>query len=185
MPFASIGPIATHFPQRVETNAQLQEENPNWNLPLLEEKVGIRQRHIAEPDETPADLAVAACQRLFQEQDVDPASIDFLLYCTQTPDYPLPTTACLLQNRLGLSRHCGALDFNLGCSGYVYGLAMADGLIRTGAASRILLITSETYSKYIQPDDRSLRPIFGDAAAVTLVESSDTPALSGFQFGTD
>ena len=78
-----------------------------------------------------------------------PSPIDFLLFCTQTPDYPLPTTACLIQDRIGLPTHCGALDFNLGCSGYVYGLSLADGLIRSGAAKRILFITAETYSKMI------------------------------------
>jgi 3-oxoacyl-[acyl-carrier-protein] synthase-3 len=108
-----------------------------------------------------------------------------LLLCTQTPDYPLPTTACLMQQRLGLRNTCGALDFNLGCSGYVYGLSLADGLIRSGAAKRVLLVTAETYSKYIHPEDRSLRTIFGDGAAATLIESHPQPTLSAFQFGTD
>ena len=106
-----------------------------------------------------------------------PRRIDFLLLCTQTPDYPLPTTACLMQERLGLPTSVGALDFNLGCSGFVYGLALAEGLIRADAARRVLLITAETYSKYIHPDDRSLRTIFGDGAAATLLEAVDTPSL--------
>ena len=108
-----------------------------------------------------------------------------MLLCTQTPDYPLPTTACLLQSRLGLKTSVGALDFNLGCSGFVYGLSLADGLIRSGAARRVLLLTAETYSKYIHPTDRSLRTIFGDGAAATLIEAADEPTLSAFQFGTD
>ena len=107
------------------------------------------------------------------------------MFCTQTPDYPLPTTACLMQDRLGLPTSIGALDFNLGCSGFVYGLSLADGLIRSGTARRVLLITAETYSKYIDPTDRSLRTIFGDGAAATLVEASDEPSLGGFVFGTD
>jgi 3-oxoacyl-[acyl-carrier-protein] synthase-3 len=90
-----------------------------------------------------------------------------------------------MQDRLGLPTHCGALDFNLGCSGFVYGLALADGLIQSGTARRILLVTAETYSKYIDPDDRSLRTIFGDAAAATLIDVADEPTLRGFQFGTD
>jgi 3-oxoacyl-[acyl-carrier-protein] synthase-3 len=126
-----------------------------------------------------------ASQKLFEQYNIDPQSIDFLLLCTQTPDYPLPTTACLMQSRLGLPTSCGALDFNLGCSGFVYGLALADGLIRTGSANRILLITAETYSKYIDPTDRSLRTIFGDAGVATLVEAADKPSLSAFQYGTD
>lgn len=185
VPHASLGPIAVHFPERLETNADLQLEFPEWNLPQIATKTGIEQRYIAAEGETASDLATAATEKLFREHNIDPASIDFLLYCTQTPDYPLPTTACLLQDRLGLRTSCGALDFNLGCSGFVYGLAMAEGLIQSRAAKRILLVTSETYSKYIDPSDRSLRTIFGDAAAVTLVEASEEQTLWGFQFGTD
>jgi len=108
-----------------------------------------------------------------------------LLFCTQTPDYLLPTTSCLMQERLGLPMSIGALDFNLGCSGYVYGLALTDGLIQSGMAKRVLLITSETYTKFIDPTDRSLRTIFGDGAAATLVEAADEPSLGNFVFGTD
>ncbi len=183
--FASIGPIAIHLPERVETNDQLAAEFPRWDLNLIHSKTGIAQRHIAHPDECASDLGVAAAQKLFHTYDVDPRSIDFLLFCTQSPDYPLPTTACLMQTRLGLKTTCGALDFNLGCSGFVYGLALADGLIRTGSVRRILLVTAETYTKYISPDDRSLRTIFGDGAAATLIESSGVESLFGFQYGTD
>jgi 3-oxoacyl-[acyl-carrier-protein] synthase-3 len=183
--YAAVGPIAVHLPERVETNAQLKAEFPSWDLDLIYEKTGIGARHIAAPDECASDLAVAAAKRLFADYDVDPQSIDFVLLCTQTPDYPLPTTACLLQSRLGLKTSVGALDFNLGCSGYVYGLSLADGLIRSGAARRVLLLTAETYSKYIHPADRSLRTIFGDGAAATLVEAGEEPTLWAFQFGTD
>lgn len=185
MKHASIGPIFVVFPDRCETNEELKREFPNWDIALIEEKTGIAQRFIAAPGQTAADLGVVAAQRLFETYSVDPASIDFLLFCTQTPDYPLPTTACLIQDRLGLPTHCGALDFNLGCSGFVYGLSLAEGLIVSGAAKRILFITAETYSKYIDPQDRSLRTIFGDAAAATLIEASDLAELSGFCFGTD
>jgi 3-oxoacyl-[acyl-carrier-protein] synthase III len=183
--YAAIGPIAVHYPERVETNEDLQRAFPDWDLDLIYEKIGIASRHIAAADECASDLAVAAAQKLFSQFQIDPASIDFLLLCTQTPDYPLPTTACLLQSRLGLPISAGALDFNLGCSGFVYGLALADGLIRLGSCRRVLLITAETYSKYIDPTDRSLRTIFGDAAAATLVEAADEPAMCGFQYGTD
>lgn len=185
MKYASIGPIATHFPAKLETNDDLQEEFPNWDLKVIYSKTGIAQRYIAAPDETASDLGVAAAQRLFAEHDIDPQSIDFLMLCTQTPDYSLPTTACLMQDRLGLRLNVGAMDFNLGCSGFVYGLALADGLIRGGTAKRILLVTAETYSKYIHPSDRSLRTIFSDAAAATLIEAADDPTLTAFHYGTD
>ena len=185
MPFAEIGPIAVHFPERCETNDQLQAEFPEWDIPEIAEKTGILSRYIAAPDETPADLAVKACEKLFAEHNIDRSTIDFVLLCTQTPDYPLPTTACLLQTRLNLRTNSGAIDFNLGCSGYVYGLALADGLIQSGAAKKILLVTAETYSKYIDREDRSLRTIFGDAAAATLITAGEKPTLEAFQFGTD
>ncbi len=185
MPHAHIGPIAVHYPEAIETNAMLQERFPDWDIPLIEEKTGISARHIAAPDETASDLAYQAAQKLFVDYAVDPSTIDYLLFCTQTPDYPLPTTACLLQDRLGLRTSCGALDFNLGCSGFVYGLSLAEGLIGTGQVKRILLITSETYSKYIDEQDRSLRTIFGDAAAATLIYAGPNPTLEMFRFGTD
>lgn len=182
---AQIGPIAIHFPERIETNADLSREYPRWDLELISSKTGIMQRHVAGENECASDLGVAAAERLFREHAIDRRSIDFLLLCTQTPDYPLPTTACLMQERLGLPVSCGALDFNLGCSGFVYGLALADGLIRTGSVKRVLLITAETYSKYIAKSDRSLRTIFGDAAAATLIDAASTPSLAGFRYGTD
>jgi 3-oxoacyl-[acyl-carrier-protein] synthase III len=185
VPHSQIGPIAVHFPERIETNEELQAANPDWDVPLIAEKTGIHLRHIAEPHETPADLGVHACEKLFREHAIDRNSIDYLMLCTQTPDYPLPTTACLLQDRLGLRTHCGAIDFNLGCSGFVYGLSLAKGLIASGQCRRILFVTSETYSKYITADDRSLRTIFSDAAAATLIEASETEALTCFEFGTD
>lgn len=185
VPYAQIGPIAVHFPSTVETNAQLAAEFPDWNVELIYSKTGIGQRYLAAEGECASDLGFFAAQKLFAEHGIEPESIDFLLLCTQTPDYPLPTTACLLQHRLGLPTSAGAMDFNLGCSGFVYGLAVADGLIRTGAVRRVLLITAETYSKYIDPQDRSLRTIFSDAAAATLIEAGDQPSLRGFCFGTD
>ncbi|MEZ6086737.1 MAG: ketoacyl-ACP synthase III [Pirellulaceae bacterium] len=185
MPYAQIGPIAVHLPERIETNQHLQAEHPDWDLQVIGEKTGIMQRHVSAPGETASDLAVQASNKLFSDYDINPASIDFVMLCTQTPDYPLPTTACLIQDRLGLPPTCGAIDYNLGCSGFVYGLAIADGLIQSGVARRILLLTAETYTKYIDPDDRSLRTIFGDAAAATLVQAADERSLWGFQFGTD
>ena len=185
MPYAALGPISVHFPETVETNDQLAVDFPEWNVPLISSKTGIHQRYLAQPDECASDLGVKAARKLFEEYDIDPGSIDFLLLCTQTPDYPLPTTACLMQDRLSLPTNCGAMDFNLGCSGFVYGLGIAQGLIQSGAIRRVLLVTAETYSKYIDRNDRSLRTIFSDAAAATLIEASDQPTLRAFRYGTD
>ncbi len=185
MKFAAIGPIAIHLPEKTECNDDLQRENPNWDMQIIGSKTGIDVRHIAAENECSSDLAFAAAEKLLSENQIDRASIDYVLFCTQTPDYSLPTTACLLQDRLGLPTSVGALDFNLGCSGYVYGLSLADGLIRAGVARRILFLTGETYTKLIHPTDRSLRTIFGDAGAATLIEAHDEPSLVGFRFGTD
>ncbi len=185
MQFAAIGPIAIYLPEKVEDNDFLGAQFPKWDMPLIYRKTGVRQRHIAAPDQCASDLGVAAAERLFAEYDIDRSTIDFLLFCTQTPDYLLPTTSCLMQDRLRLPTSIGALDFNLGCSGFVYGLSLAEGLLRSGSARRVLLVTAETYSKYIDPTDRSLRTIFGDGAAATLVEPSDEPSLGSFIFGTD
>ena len=185
MTYAQIGPIAVQFPDQVETNEMLRQQHPGWNIDQIAEKTGINQRYVAAPEETSSDLAVRAAEKLFAQYEVDVGSIDFLLFCTQTPDYPLPTTSCLIQDRLGLPTRCGALDFNLGCSGFVYGLALADGLIQSGVAKNILLLTAETYTKYIDQNDRSLRTIFGDAAAATVINAAAQPSLYGFQFGSD
>ena len=185
MPYAQIGPIAVHFPSEIETADVWAAEHPEWHIEELIEKTGIQQRYIAARDETASDLAYQACVKLFQQHNIDPHSIDYLMLCTQSPDYPLPTTACLLQDRIGMRTNTGALDFNLGCSGFVYGLGLAEGLIASGQCKRILLVTAETYTKFIDSDDRALRPIFSDAAAATLIQCAPTPTLLGFEFGTD
>ena len=136
MKYGAIGPVASFVPVSTESNNDLAAQNPSWDMDVIFEKTGIRTRHIATPEQCVSDLGVEAAERLFTQHDVDRDSIDYLLFCTQTPDYPLPTTACLVQDRLGLPTSIGALDYNLGCSGYVYGLSMADGLIRSEVAKR-------------------------------------------------
>ena len=184
---AAITGIASHVPDRVVSNDDLARDFPGWTAPKILEKTGISERRVAAEGETAADLAVQAANRLLDRMAVPRSSIDFLLFCTQTPDHYLPATACLLQDRLGLGRHAGALDYNGGCSGFVYGLGLAKGLIEAGLASRVLLLTSDTYSKVMHPGDRSVCTLFGDGAAATLVEAeeADEPALGPFVFGTD
>src|SRR4051812_29510797 len=139
---AIISGIRYALPDAVLDNDRLAAEYDGWPADKIYSKTGIRNRHIAAADECASDLAVRAAQVLIAQMGVEPSSVDFLLYCTQTPDYILPTTACILQHRLGLSPSCGALDFNLGCSGYVYGLGLCKALVDSGQARSILLLTA-------------------------------------------
>lgn len=182
---AYIKAIATYLPERTVTNAQLVAEFPEWSLDKVAQKVGVDVRHVAAEDETAGDMACQAALRLFAESSVKPTDIDFLLLCTQSPDYFLPSTACILQHRLGLPTTAGAFDYNLGCSGCIYGLAVAKGLIATGVAHNVLLLTAETYNKYIHPSDKGNRSIFGDGAAACLVSTSGFAQIGQFALGTD
>ena len=184
---AVISAIEYYLPEKTVSTEDLAAQFPEWSVGKIDEKTGIRTRHIAAEGECSSDLAVAAARRLFDSGACSPESIDFVLLCTQSPDYFLPTTACLIQNRLGIPTTAGALDYNLGCSGYIYGLGLAQGLIATGQASRILLLTAETYSKFLHPRDKSVRTVFGDAGAATLLTAQDRPAapLGPFVYGTD
>lgn len=185
---AAILATASHFPQRQLTNEELSRDfHGHWTPEMIFEKTGIRARFVAAEDECASDLGVQAAQKLFESGACTPEDIDFLLFCTQSPDYFMPTTACLMQHRLGLRTSVGALDFNLGCSGFVYGLSLAKSLVETNIANKVLLITAETYSKFINPRDRSVRTIFGDAAAATLIGpvEAEEDLLGPFVFGTD
>ena len=184
---AAIRAIEYYLPAGTVTTEDLAAQFPGWSVAKIDDKTGVRVRHIAGPDECASDLAVEAARKLFASGACKPEEIDYLLLCTQSPDYFLPTTACLVQERLGIPTSAGALDFNLGCSGFVYGLGMAQGLVETGQASRVLLLTAETYSKFIHPLDKSVRTIFGDAAAATLITALDSGrAMMGpFVYGTD
>jgi 3-oxoacyl-[acyl-carrier-protein] synthase-3 len=184
---AAIRAIASHLPEATLDNEALAKEFADWTPEKIFEKTGVRSRRIAAPDECSSDLGVRAAQKLFEQHGVRPDEIDYLLFCTQTPDYFLPTTACLMQDRLGLRTDCGAVDFNQGCSGFVYGLSLAKGLIECGTAKNVLLVTAETYSKFINARDRSVRTVFGDGAAATLITGveSDDDLIGPFVFGTD
>ena len=182
---AYIKAISYYLPEKIVTNEDLVKEFPEWTVEKVAGKVGVRQRHVVSENETASDMATKASEKLFAEQNIDRSTIDFVLFCTQSPDYFLPTSACLIQNRLGLSTSCGALDFNLGCSGFVYGLSLAKGLIAAGIAKNILLLTAETYSKYIHPKDKGNRTIFGDASAATLISTDGFASIENFCLGTD
>jgi len=182
---AYIKAISYYLPFNVLTNQELERQFPEWSAEKVSAKVGIEHRHIAAADETAGDMAYQAAKKLFSEHRIDKSCVDFILLCTQSPDYFLPSTACILQDRLGLRKNTGALDFNLGCSGFVYGLSLAKGLIVAGMARNVLLLTSETYTKYIHPSDKGNRSIFSDGASATLVSTEGFAEIGEFVFGTD
>lgn len=174
--------LASHLPKAVLNNAELAQLYPDWTAEKIFEKTGIRERHVVPEGVCASDLAFAAAERLFGRRTRE---ADYLLFCTQTPDYLLPTTACLLQHRLGLPTTCAALDFNLGCSGYIYGLSLSNSLLQSGAAKKILLLTADTYTRLIHPQDKSTRTIFGDAGTATLLSKDSNARLHSFVLGSD
>ena len=182
---AYIKGISYYLPEKIVTNEDLVRDYPQWDAEKVAAKVGVIERHIAAPDETAGDMAVKAARLLFKEYSIDATTIDFVLLCTQSPDYYLPSTACIIQDKLGIPTSAGALDFDLGCSGYEYGLALAKGLVVGGMAKNILLLTAETYNKYIHPSDHGNRSIFGDGAAATLISCDGSFKIGEFVFGTD
>lgn len=175
--------IEYHLPKKILSNKDLEKEFREWDAEKIEKKVGVRERHIVDEHETALDIGLKVAKTVLS--DYDKNKIDFLLFCTQSPDYYLPSGACIIQDTLGLRTDIGAFDFNLGCSGFIYGLAMAKSFIQTGIANNVLLITSETYSKHIHPKDKSNKTIFGDGAAATIIEKSDIEGILKFSLGTD
>lgn len=182
---AYIQSVEYYLPEKIVTNKDISIKFPEWSEEKIFEKVGIIERHIAAEDETALDMAEKVCLKLFENNPTSKENIDFIVLCTQSSDYKLPTSACILQDRLGLPITIGALDYNLGCSGYEYGLALAKGLIIGQMARKVLLVTAETYSKYIHPKDKGNISIFGDAATATIVTTEGFAEICDFSFGTD
>ena len=178
--------ISYYLPEKIINNEELVKDFPDWSVDKIASKIGINERHIANDEETSTDLAIKASEKLFNENlHLNKDDIDFVILCTQSPDYFLPTSACLIQDRLGLKTNIGAFDFNLGCSGYVYGLAVAKGLLCGGIAKNVLLLTAETYSKYLHPNDKSSRTIFADAASASIISNDGFAEIGDFSLGTD
>jgi 3-oxoacyl-[acyl-carrier-protein] synthase-3 len=181
---ARIAGIEYALPERVVSNAELAALHPGWKMPQVALRTGVSSRHWCRPDQTALDLAVDACARLEARSAGIIARTDTILFCTQSPDHWMPPNACLLQDRLGLPVETAALDFSLACSGYVYGLHLANALLASGGAQQVLLVAAETYSKWMHPGDRGPMTLFGDGAAATVLvpDQSGTP---GFALGSD
>ena len=171
--------IECYLPESVLSNEDLVKVYPEWTAEKILSKTGIASRHVVAENETALDLATKAAQKL------DLAGVDFVLLCTQSAEYRLPSTACLLTERLGLPKTVGALAFDHGCSGFVYGLSLAKGLLAGGVARKVLFVTAETYTKYISAEDKSTRTIFGDGASATIIDEKDVGKIGAFSFGTN
>ena len=173
------------LPERVLTNEQVAAMFPEWTVEKIEKKLGIKQRHISAENETASDIAIKAAEQLFEKSGINKQEIDYLIFVTQSPDYHLPTTACVIQKRMGLSHQLTAIDVNLGCNGYIVGLSLAKAVILAGQAKNVLLLTGETYSKYMHEKDKSNRTIFGDGASATVVSTEGIAEIGEFVIGTD
>ncbi|MDD4729365.1 MAG: ketoacyl-ACP synthase III [Dysgonamonadaceae bacterium] len=177
--------ITYHLPENVLTNEKIAGEFPEWTVEKIDKKIGIKQRRVTSEGETASDLSVGAAEKLFAEHDIDRSIVDYLIFVTQSPDYHLPTTACIIQTRLDLPQRLTAIDVNLGCNGFVAGLSLAKAVIIAGQAKNVLLLTGETYSKYLHKRDKSNLTIFGDGAAATLVTTEGIAEVGEFVIGTD
>lgn len=179
---AYIKALTYYLPEEIVTNEQLEKELEG--IAMTAKTAGVESRRKAAKDETASDIACKAAEQLFRENGIDPKDIDFLLYCTQSPDYFMPSSSCLIQDRLGIPITAGAFGYDLGCSGYVYGLAFANSFVESGLAKNVLLLTADTISKYLHPQDKN-RLLFGDAASATLVSTEGLASIGKFEKGTD
>lgn len=182
------GILATDFELGSET-VTLEQLEGRFGVEAMQKVLsgaGIRNRRVAAPGICGSDLGFAAAKRLLETHDIDRESIDLLIFCTQSPDYWMPTTACILHERFGLTRKCAAFDVNLGCSQYIYGLSIAYSMLCAGTASRALLVTGDTMSHYVNPRDRAVVPLMGDAGSATLIgEVPEGQGFLKFELGTD
>jgi 3-oxoacyl-[acyl-carrier-protein] synthase-3 len=179
-----ISAIEYFLPAKILDNQVLVEQF-GFDPDFISEKLGIKERRQAGPEESCHTLAHEAAVKLFETQQIEPQAIDLLMVVTQNPDYKLPNVSALLQASLGLRNDVASFDLNQGCSGFVYSLAVAKGLMTTCGMTRGLIITCDPYSKVLAPQDRTTVPLFGDAAAAILLEHTAEKGIGEFDFGTD
>ncbi|MCC6691126.1 MAG: ketoacyl-ACP synthase III [Bacteroidia bacterium] len=190
---AFIRHITYHLPELKLTNAELCKQFPEITEEEIYKRTGVKVRRIAlnendrSKDKSGSDLAYECTLKFFQEHKVNPETIDFLLFCTVGLDYKIPATASILQHRLGLPKQIGAIDIPMGCTGFVNGLSLSKGLVETGQATNVLLLTAEVPSYVIHPNDLELKMLFGDAAAATLIQGkkNSKAQIGSFVFGSD
>lgn len=186
--YSRIAGTGSYLPPKRVTNADLAaqlaakgvETSDDW----IVARTGIRARHFAEPDVPCSDLAVAAARQAMAAAGVDASQIDLIILATSTPDMVFPSTACIVQRKLGI-HGCAAFDVQAVCSGFVYALTVADSMIRTGAARKALVIGSEVFSRILDFTDRTTCVLFGDGAGAVVLEASDTPGLLASELHAD
>lgn len=183
LPAPRLAGLVSALPAHSEANADLADRFGAEIIAKIIAATGIERRPIART-ETVGELGARAARHLLERLGWAPETVDLIVVVTQTPDYPMPATACLIQNALGLAKATAAFDLSLGCSGFVYALSVVASLLATGAARRALLVTGDITSRLIGADDRSLAPLFGDAVSVTALEADGTGKIS-FDLGTD
>lgn len=182
---AYIKALTYYLPEKIVTNEQLKDLlSEEGDISSLVKSMGVEIRHHAAPDETASDLAVKAANKLFTENKISPKEIDFLIFCTQGPDYFMPSTSCIIQDRLGIPTTAGAFGIDLGCSGFVYGIAISNSIVESGLANNVLLLTADTTSKYIHQNDKNLA-LFGDGASATIISKEGIARVGKFELGTD
>jgi 3-oxoacyl-[acyl-carrier-protein] synthase-3 len=182
--YSKISDIQYYLPPKLLSNEDLVFDNPDWRMDDIEKKTGIKYRYICEDAQTSKDIALLACEKIFNS-NVRRSDIDFLIVVTESPEYIAPAMSCDLQNSLGLETSIASFDVNLGCSGFVYGLMIADSILCANNYSNGLLVCVDTYSKYISSNDRTCRPLFSDAASATLITASKKKTVGPFVLGTD
>ncbi len=176
MIYSRITGTGSYLPERIMLNAELEQlvdTSDEW----IQERTGIRERHIARPDETTCDMAVEATKRALAEANLDKNQIDLIVFATSTPDQIFPSNACLLQRALQINNACPAFDVQAVCSGFVYALTVADKFIKSGSAKNVLVIGADCLSRIIDWTDRSTCVLFGDGAGAVILQASTEPGV--------
>ncbi|CAM2147866.1 3-oxoacyl-[acyl carrier protein] synthase 3 [Pararobbsia alpina] len=180
-PYSRIIGTGSYLPPKRVTNDELAAQLAARGLETSDEwivaRTGIRARHFADADMTTTDLALVASQRAIEAAGIDAQSIDLIIVATSTPDYVFPSSACLLQNKLGIKNGCAAFDVQAVCSGFAYALATADNFIRSGANRTALVVGAETFSRILDFNDRTTCVLFGDGAGAVVLTASDEPGV--------
>lgn len=177
--------IEYYLPEKIITNDDIKKEHTNWDVDKTSEKTGVFLRHISANEETAFDLAKTAVYNLLNNLNIAKSEIGGIIFCTQSPDYIMPSNSFLIHKEFNFASNVWCFDYNLACSGFVYGLALVRGMIDTGMAKHVILINADTYSKYINNNDRSTSLLFGDGAAATLISYSKNDSLIDIELSSE